>query len=155
MPVVPMLLRERERQGGFSSTKHPKLRRLAEQFISKRARPDAQLAIAFLCARVKNPTKQDSEKSHRMMSFLWWTKDKCLMLEMDDSGAIEWHVDASFAANSDMRSHAGATLLMGTGATESASSKQKTNTRSSVNAEMAAVDDVIAQGRMAEQGIVG
>ena len=35
-------------------------------FLSKRARPDIQPAIAFLCARVKNPTMQDKEKPHRM-----------------------------------------------------------------------------------------
>ena len=58
-------------------------------FLSKRARPDIQPVIAFLCARVKNPTTQDKEKLHRMMSFLWWTKDDCLTLEMDDSGTIQ------------------------------------------------------------------
>ena len=68
-------------------------------FLSKRARPDVQPVIAFLCTRVKCPTEQDKEKLHRMMSFLWWTKDECLTLEMDDSGIIEWHVDASFAVH--------------------------------------------------------
>ena len=51
------------------------------------------------CARVKNPTIQDSEKLHRMMLFLWWMKDDCLTLEMDDSGIMEWHVDASLAVH--------------------------------------------------------
>ena len=79
-----------------------------------------------------------------MMSFLWWTKDDCLTLEMDHSGTIEWHVDASFAVHSDMRSHAGATLFMGKGAIESALSKQKMNARSSTDAKIVAVDDVVA-----------
>ena len=88
---------------------------------------------------------QDKEKLHRMMSFLWWTKDDCLTLEMDDSGVIEWHVDASFAAHSDMRSHTGATLFMGKGAIKSVSSKQKINTRSSADAEIVAADDVASK----------
>ena len=98
---------------------------------------------SFFCAQEAND--KDKEKLHRMMSFLWWTKDECLTLEMDDSGIIEWHVDASFAVHSDMRSHTGATLFMGKGAIESASSKQKINTRSSADAEIVAVDDVIAR----------
>ena len=105
-------------------------------FLSKRARPDIQPVISFLCARAKNPTKQDKEKLHRMMAFLWKTKDDCLTLEMDDGGMIEWHVDASFAVHEDMRSHAGATLFAGRGAIESVSSKQKIDTRSSTDAEI-------------------
>ena len=33
-------------------------------FLSKRARPDIQTAIAFLCTRVKEPTKEDQKKLH-------------------------------------------------------------------------------------------
>ena len=69
----------------------------------------------------------------------------CLTLEMDDSGIIEWHVDASFAVHSDMRSHTGATLFMGKGAIESVSSKQKMNARSSTDAEIVAADDIASR----------
>ena len=31
-------------------------------FASKRARPDIQVAVAFLCTRVKNPTEEDYKK---------------------------------------------------------------------------------------------
>ena len=61
---------------------------------------------------------------------------------MDDS---RWHVDASFAAHSDMRSHTGAALFMGKGAIKSVSSKQKINTRSSADAEIVAADDVASK----------
>ena len=81
----------------------------------------------------------------RMMSFLWWTKEDCLTLEMDNSGMIEWHADTSFAVHSDVRSHAGATLFMGRGAIESVSSKQKIITHSSADAEIVAADDVVVR----------
>ena len=64
---------------------------------------------------------------------------------MDNFGTTEWHADASFAANHDMRSHTGATLFIGKGAVESVSSKQKINTRSSTSVEMAVVDDVVSK----------
>ena len=44
-----------------------------------------------------------------------------------------------------MRSHTGAVMTMGRGAIQFISSKQKMNTRSSTEAELVAVDDVIAQ----------
>ena len=36
-------------------------------FAAKRSRPDLQTAIAFLCTRVKNPDKEDSEKLKRVI----------------------------------------------------------------------------------------
>ena len=44
-----------------------------------------------------------------------------------------------------MKSHTGAIMTMGRGAIQFISSKQKMNTRSSTEAELVAVDDVIAQ----------
>ena len=44
-----------------------------------------------------------------------------------------------------MKSHTGAVMTMGRGAIQFISSKQKMNTRSSTEAELVAVDDVIAQ----------
>ena len=36
-------------------------------FLSKRARPDIQTAIAFLCTRVKSPDVDDNKKLGRVM----------------------------------------------------------------------------------------
>ena len=55
-------------------------------------------------------------------------------------------MDAAFAVHPDMKSHTGAIMTMGGGAIQTMlSSKQKMNTRSSTEAELVAVDDVIAQ----------
>ena len=55
-------------------------------------------------------------------------------------------MDAAFAVHPDMKSHTGAIMTMGGGAIQTIlSSKQKMNTRSSTEAELVAVDDVIAQ----------
>ena len=39
-------------------------------FLSKRARPDIQTAIAFLCTRVKLPDIDDNKKLGRVMQYL-------------------------------------------------------------------------------------
>ena len=113
-------------------------------FLAKRARPDIQTTVAFLCTRVANPTNSDWNKLYRLMVFLQSTKDECLKLTMDDTGVARWYVDAAYAVHPDMKSHTGAFMTMGRGAFISSSNKQKINTRSSTEAELIGVDDVIS-----------
>jgi len=114
-------------------------------FVCKRARPDIQPAIAFLTTRVKESTRQDWEKLKRMMSFLNETKNDVLTLEDNDQKITTWYLDAAFAVHKDAKSHTGATMMLGNGAVVSVSTKQKINTRSSTEAELVSVDDVIAK----------
>ena len=114
-------------------------------FVSKRARPDIQPTIAFLCTRVREPTKDDWNKLNRLMSYLKKTKNEVLVLKCDGKNEVKWWVDAAFAVHPDMKSHTGAVMTMGSGAVQAISKKQKVNTRSSTEAELVATDDVIAQ----------
>jgi Reverse transcriptase (RNA-dependent DNA polymerase) len=114
-------------------------------FLCKRARPDIQPAIAFLSTRVKAPGEQDWLKLVKMMNFLNGTKDDVLTLCSDDTFNIIWYVDAAFGVHNDMRSHTGATMSLGKGAVMSLSTKQKINTRSSTEAELVSIDDVISK----------
>jgi hypothetical protein len=68
-----------------------------------------------------------------------------LVLAADDSGQIRWWVDASYAVHDDMKSHTGGTMSMGKGSIYSTSIKQKLVTRSSTEAEIVAVHDVMPQ----------
>jgi hypothetical protein len=78
------------------------------------------------------------------MRYLRGTIGLPLILGIDDTGILRWHVDASFAVHKDMKSHTGMTLTMGRGAATSNSAKQKLNTRSSTEAELVGVDDEIS-----------
>ena len=67
-----------------------------------------------------------------------------MLIGWDESGVLTWSVDAAFAVHEDMRSHTGAALTMGKGAMMlSLSSKQKINTKSSMEAELVGVDDAM------------
>ena len=114
-------------------------------FLCKRARSDIQPAIAFLSTRVKGPNQGDWFKLSKMMAFLNHTKEDVLALEADDVQNITWYVDAAFAVHQDFKSHTGATMSLGKGAIQSNSTKQKINCRSSTEAELVAMDDVIAK----------
>jgi hypothetical protein len=112
-------------------------------FAGKRARPDLQTAIAFLCTRVQSPDEDDWKKLIRLLGYVKDTLFLPLVLGSDGTGNIYWYVDASFAVHNDMRSHTGAMITLGKGAAMSMSTKQKINTKSSTEAELVGVDDGI------------
>ncbi|KAG7339953.1 reverse transcriptase RNA-dependent DNA polymerase [Nitzschia inconspicua] len=113
-------------------------------YLCKRARPDLQLAVAFLTTRVQGPDVDDWKKLGRCLTYLRETKDEKLTLGADDLGVIKWWIDASFAVHKDYKSHTGATMSLGRGHPISMSSKQKINTRSSTEAELVGVNDAMS-----------
>jgi len=114
-------------------------------FLSKRARPDIQTAVAFLCTRVQQPDIDDWKKLSRVMKYLRGTADLVLTLEAENMNIIKWWADGAFAVHNDYKSHTGGVMMLGKGAVYSTSTKQKINTKSSTEAELVAVDDVIGQ----------
>jgi Reverse transcriptase (RNA-dependent DNA polymerase) len=112
-------------------------------FLCKRARPDVQTAMAFLCTRVMSPDVDDKKKLRRLVCFLRHTKELYLTLEANNLQIVKWWVDASFAVHQNMRSHTGGVLSLGKGAIYSISTRQKLNTKSSTEAELVGVDDVM------------
>ena len=65
-------------------------------FLSKRARPNLQTAVAFLCTRVQSPDVDDNKKLGRVMRHLRETMFLPLVLGWDEIGNTYWRVDASF-----------------------------------------------------------
>ena len=112
-------------------------------FASKRARPDIQVCVAFLCTRVKSPNKQDYKKLGKVISYLKKNVHLPLVIGADDSGTLTWNIDASFAVHPDCKSHTGACLTLVHGSVLSISAKQKINTKSSIKADLVGVDDAM------------
>jgi hypothetical protein len=114
-------------------------------FLCKRARPDIQMAVSFLCTRVKNPDTDDYKKLTRVMRYLRSTISMPLTLEASDVRIIKWHIDAAFAVHPDMKGHTGGNMTLGKGSVYGTSTRQKINTRSSTEAELVGVNDVMPQ----------
>ena len=74
------------------------------------------------------------------MKHLSGTRDLALRLSALGALHVKWFADASFAVHPDMKSHAGCTVTMGRGSTVSNSAKQKLNTTSSTESELACGD---------------
>ena len=112
-------------------------------YMVKRARPDASVSIAFLTTRVRSPDIDDWRKLNHLIDYLRSTIDLPLILGADNSGVLNWYLDASFAVHPNMRGHTGGGLTMGRGFPIVTSTKQKLNTRSSTESELVGVDDMM------------
>jgi hypothetical protein len=114
-------------------------------FLCKRGRQDIQPGIAFLATRTTKPNEGDWAKLVKIMNFLKATQNEVASMSADDTQSIKWYVDAAFAVHKDFKSHTGATMSLGNGIICSMSTKQKVNTRSSTEAELVGVDDIISK----------
>jgi hypothetical protein len=112
-------------------------------YVTKRARPDTCLAIAFLTTRVGAPNTDDWEKLCHLMEYLRGDRDRPLVLGADNDRLLMWYVDALFAVHPNMRGHTGGGLTMGRGFPISVSTKQKLNTKSSTECELVGIDDMM------------
>jgi len=112
-------------------------------FACKRARQDIHTAVTALCTRVKQPNDDDWRKLLQLLRYINGTVEDKLILSADDLHVLKWWVDASFAVHPDFKSHTGGAMSYGQGAPITRSAKQKLNTRSSTEAELVAVDDMV------------
>ena len=114
-------------------------------FVSKRGRPDIQVAIAFLSTRVTQPDIDDWNKLIRVMKYLNATIHLLLTISIYGFNAVKWWVDALYATHPECQSHTGGTMSLGRGSIYSTSSKEKLNDRSSTEAELIGINDVAGQ----------
>ena len=124
-----------------SDTFHSVVQKLL--YICKRARPDVEPAVAYLCTRVSAPNVDDGNKLTRVLGFLDKTiNDERVIGAIDLNTLCSW-VDASYGVHPDMKSHTGGTMSLGYGTLHTKSSKQKLNTKSSTEAELVGVSDYL------------
>ena len=91
------------------------------------------------------PDTDDYKKLVRVMKYIQGTIGLTLILSIDKSGNIKWYVDASFAVHKDMRSHTGGFMTLVKGGAYVQPRKQKLNTKSSTEADLVGVDDILTQ----------
>jgi hypothetical protein len=114
-------------------------------FLLKRARPQIQTAVAFLRTRTVCPYCDDYQKLGRVVKHLRKYPTLAVTLQADGLHEVRWSVDASFAVHEEMKSHTGGCGTLGKGAFLTMSNKQKLNPRSSTEAELVGVDDMMCK----------
>ena len=95
--------------------------------------------------RVRSPDKDDWGKVKSVLSYLNGTlyMPLILILSVDLLALSQWWIDAAYAIHDNCWGHTGALMSFGQGMALSYSWKQKISTKSSVEAELAGVDDLL------------
>ena len=112
-------------------------------YISKRTRPDILLAVNKLCRHGQNPTRGDELKLDRLLKYLSATRDNVLVIQAN-SLQIEAYIDASWAMEEDRKSTTGAIIMIGGAVIWSKSIRQLIITKSSFEAELVALSDMVS-----------
>jgi hypothetical protein len=128
-------------------------------YLSKRTRPDIQLPVLYLCTRVREPTREDQQKLFKLLGYLKTTKHRARIIShRGNLKRLAAYVDASFACHADGKGHTGLVVKWGSTTLGTISKKQKIATKSSTEAELVALTDVMseiekANEYMEEQGV--
>ena len=72
------------------------------------------------------------------MSFVLGKKDEVLPLSAEDSQHLHWHADTAFGVHPEIRINAGIKFIIGFWKMLSSSTKQKLNSRSSMEVKLIA-----------------
>ena len=111
--------------------------------MSKRARPDLDLTISFLCTRVAKSTTEDWDKLRRLIGYIKSTLHLRRIIGAHDLSVLYTWVDASYAIHRDLRGHTGGVISLGSGMLYHNTSKQKINTKSSTETEVVGASDFL------------
>ena len=115
-------------------------------FYASRVRPDILVVVNFLTTRTRfgTATTEDKRKLIRLLNFIYTTKTDGIVLGGDSDGQlrIRAYADASYGVHIDGKSHTGNVITLGQGPIYCKSSKQKSVTKSSCEAEILALSDI-------------
>ena len=112
-------------------------------WIMKRARPDLEVAVSYLCTRVSKSDEDDWKKLRRVLAFIQCTINDVRIIGAQSLTDIYTWIDAAYAVNPDMRSQTGGTMSMGIGIIHGKSGKQRLNVKSSTEAELVGVSEYL------------
>ena len=118
---------------------------LQMSFACERGGTDMGTTASVLCGGVKEPGRNDWNKSVQLMKFLHDTQDDALRSSVGlGSVQSEWFVDALFSMHPNHRENTGAAFGFkhGRGFPVHVSGKQKLNTSGSATCKLVGVDDV-------------
>ena len=105
-------------------------------YITKKARPDLETAVAFLTTRVSKSDVDDWKKLERVLIWILNTIDDKRVIGARSLKELFTWIDAAYAVHANMRGQTGGDISMGYGLLHGKSSKQKINVKSSTESEL-------------------
>ena len=145
-PATNDLFKIDEKSDPLSEEKSSEFKTIVAKFLylAKRARPDLLLATSFLASRVKDPREDDHRKLTRLLRYLEGTRHLGIVLEANKPIQLMAYIDASYAVHDNFKSQTGGIISLGRGPVFANSSKQKLVSKSSTEAELIGVSDVLS-----------
>jgi len=110
-------------------------------YLCLRVKPEALVAVSYLCTRVWCATDTDVRKLNRVLQYVYETRGEGVVLDGAVVDAVTGHIDASFACHDDAKSQSGAAIMLGSACVMVKSGKQKIVTKDSTEAELVALSD--------------
>ena len=114
-------------------------------FVTKRSRGDVHATMSFLCTRVQASDADDWKKLVRLMKCVQQTIKLVPRLGVGGVSIMKWHVDAAHTVHKDCKGQTGAAMTLGKGTVCNASTKQKSNARSSAESKLVGSNDAMPQ----------
>jgi len=109
-------------------------------YIGKRCRPDVLANAAYLSTKINSPNVNDLKAALKTLRYLNSSKEKGILFSKTRQQDLKLSCDAAFNVHCDAKSHTGAVILAGGAPVYYKSSKQKSVSKSSTEAEMIACD---------------
>ena len=94
---------------------------------------------------VRNPDEDDWSKLTKLLTFLNKSKQDVLTLEVNNTKSMNWYIYSSHDEHNDIRNYAGACMTLGSRMIITAFTIQKINTRSSTEADLVGVDNMLSK----------
>jgi hypothetical protein len=112
-------------------------------YLAKRVRPDLLVAVSYLTTRVQCPNESDRLKLQRAINYLSSTQDEHILLNpaQGEPLRVTAFVDASYCAHVDGKGHTRCVITLGGGPIYCRSTKQKSSSKSSTEAELITLAD--------------
>lgn len=117
-------------------------------FYAATVRPDILVTVNFLTTRTRYGTATNNDKSKliRLLNFIHTTQQDGIVLGGDVNGVLRprAYADASYGVHVDGKSHTVNVITLGRGPRYCKSSKQKSVTKSSCEAEILSLSDIVS-----------
>ena len=110
---------------------------------AREGRPDIDFVVSYLQTKQNSPTKQDWDDLSHLLGYLKKFPEKIVTFKPTDL-QLRGFADASYNLTSDARSHYGYIVTLGNSLIASKGGRIKTVVRSSTEAEISAVNELIS-----------
>ena len=111
---------------------------------AREGRPDFDFVVSYLQSKQSNPSEQDWSDLGHLLGYIKRFPDKPVVFDPTDL-QLGGYVDAAYNITPDARSHYGYVITLGNSLISSKGGRIKTVVRSSTEAEISAVNEIVSE----------